>query len=283
MNSKFKLWLLIIIVVVLGLVGLYYFQDESTKALNNEVANESSVIEYDDLLSEVMQRKLDASNVEVGQITQESAMSIDNMLRAGIRTSAGIVRTDTINTQMLPQYTIKINDTVTAIKSVVPIRLTKAFLIESEQILIFAIGPGDNNCDTQYQIFTVHGVKYKVSKVFGTCLPLTLVTESNNQLEIKIPQSNPYLGDEVNYTYLYKNGEVKLVSQPTKKEIKKSLSKSTAKAIIDLAKQNGCYQDGVMLDNVSCGGGKRYCSMFKNLKSTAKHDNNYAILKDFCE
>ena len=109
MNSKFKLWLLIIIVVVLGLVGLYYFQDESTKALNNEVANESSVIEYDDLLSEVMQRKLDASNVEVGQITQESAMSIDNMLRAGIRTSAGIVRTDTINTQMLPQYTIKIN------------------------------------------------------------------------------------------------------------------------------------------------------------------------------
>jgi hypothetical protein len=281
MNKLTKLILIIILVVVLGGIGVYYFASNKTSIAGDNVDNTPVVTDYDDLLSQVMERK--ESDIESINITsQESKPSIETVLQVGIRTSAGIVQSYTNNSQTLPLYGVKVDNINTAITSVVPIKLVKAYLLGGDQVLLFAVGSGDNNCDVQYRILSIHETKYRTTQAFGSCLPFTSVIESDDALQVSTPQNNPYLGDGILYTYLYKNGIVKLLSKPSKNQIKKTFSSYTAAKIINLAKTDGCYQDGVMLDSVSCNGGKRYCSMFKSLGSNAKRDSNYMILKDFC-
>ncbi len=285
MNKFTKILLIVGVVLVLGGTGFYYFADNTDKSsTSSSNLPEESVTEYDDLLTQVMERKqessLDASILAESNI--ESPIRFSNILRVGIRTNVGVIKAVDQSSQTLSKFAIKVNDVDAAIDSVMPIQLVKAFLLDGNQVLMFAISQGDNNCDVQYQILTVHDSKYRISKPFGTCLPLSSIVESGNSLKINIPQNNPYLGESISYVYLYENSQVKLSSSPSSKQIKQAFANYTATMIVNLAKKEGCYQDGVMLDSVSCGGGKRYCSMFKSLKANAVRDSSYLILKDFC-
>lgn len=209
------------------------------------------------------------------------AISLSGMLNDGIKTSAGVIQSHHINNAGVDSYSITLDDKVIGLKAVSSIDLVQAFLIESKQVMLFSFNQGGNQCSQQYQILTISNQTYKLSEVFGNCLPLSTVVQRSNELFLTMPQNNPFLGTDITETYIYHNGAVKRLSDADKDNLRKRFSNYTAAKIIQLATNDGCLVDGVFLDDNSCGGGRKYCVMFRNLPK-AKKDASYRLLKNFC-
>lgn len=272
--GKYK-WLLGIIIGASVTSGiLYALRDKEPTKLN-------PITEYEDLLK---QSESSAPLVINSDDMIESKPSLTLMLESGISTLSGVVKSVPNKKESTPQvvqYHMELNDKNLGINAVSPIELVHAFLINGRQVMLVGFDQGGNQCAREYQFVTISESTTTLSKVFGSCLPINQLTESNDVITISTPQNNPYLGDDFNYIYQYQNGEVKLISKPNKKMLRNKYANLTPAQIIAKATADGCYQDGVLLDDGACGSGRKYCTMFKNIRNPVK-DNSYQILKEFC-
>lgn len=271
MKKKLLVWLLgLLIAIFIGIAYLLF----QTKDIDTYTVN--PVSEYEDVLKEA-ESHLIIPNVE--QVKEP--VTLTTMLESGINTNGGILISKKISDASIYKYKVTLNKHNIGINTVSQIELVKAFLVESQQVLLFGFDQGGNQCDKEYQFLAIDGDKYKLSKVFGSCLPITNIFESNNDIYVLMPQNNPYLGDNIAVTYLYHNFRIAEMKKSNKQLIRSMYKNLTAKQIIQMADKDGCYQNGVMLDNSSCDSGRKYCAMYKSLQKPKK-DSNYYILKDFC-
>ena len=211
----------------------------------------------------------------------EAPASLTAMLEAGIATDQGILISERINQNGISKYQIKLNEVPLNIQAVSEIELVKGFLIGSDQVILISYNQGGNQCTKEYQFITINRTSYSISRAFGSCLPITAISETNDGLIITMPQDNPYLGPDVVVSYKYKEGKVELINKANSNELKHKYAGLTAAKILQIATQDGCYIDGVLLDDNSCGGGRKYCVMFKALSNKEKSPE-YKTLKDFC-
>ncbi|MBX9597858.1 MAG: hypothetical protein K2X04_04715 [Burkholderiales bacterium] len=261
---KKSILLIMLVLLVLG-GGYFYFN-------YNKVATQSH--EYSEAIS---QSESANSHLE----SSAPLVSLSDMLASGIKTFQGVLQSQKIiESASVENYTLSLDGKPLKVKSVSEIELSKAFLVEGNQVLLVAFDQGGNQCSRQYQVVTISESTTKVSKVFGSCLPLGSAIESGSQITFSMPQNNPYLGDDVLVNYVYQNGEVHQATKP--QELKQKYAGLTANKILQIATDDGCYIDGVMLDDNSCGGGRKYCVMFKNLPKSKK-TADYKFLKSFCK
>lgn len=205
-------------------------------------------------------------------------VNLTNMLNSGIKTKLGIIKSIRHKSGIKP-YGIMLNQQNLAIYSTAPIELTKAFMVNDQQILLINYNPdGGNSCANQYQLISIFTDKYKLSNKFGNCLPIYQISESGTDIIFQIPQNNPYLGNDVLISYKFSHGKVQKVKSPA---LPKSFATLSAAQILQLASEDGCYENGVLLDNNACGAGQKYCALLRNLTNPIK-DNAYKILRDFC-
>lgn len=267
--NKSKL-IVIGILAVVALCGLFFFYGHKPPTKIDPIS------EYEDLLKQSESPLVIAENESLVQPT------LTVMLESGIYTLSGVVKSVTVTpNKSAERYQLQINNQPTGIKAVSQIELVKAFLINGHQVMLFGFDQGGNQCDREYQFLTVKESEFVISKPFGSCLALNNMVESGDIITVSTPQNNPYLGDDFNYIYQYKDAQVKLISKPTKKMLRNKYANFTPQQILNKAAADGCYQDGVLLDDGACGGGRKYCTMFKNLRNPVK-DSNYQILKEFC-
>lgn len=260
---KKSILLFVFILLVLG-GGYFYF--------NHNKANTESH-EYSEAIS-----RSESANLHLE--SSAPVVSLSDMLASGIKTLRGVLQSQKIaESASIENYTLILDGKPLKVKSVSEIELSKAFLIDGNQVLLVAFDQGGNQCSRQYQVVTISESATKVSKVFGSCLPLSSAIESGSQITFSMPQNNPYLGDDALVNYVYKNGEIHQETKP--QELKQKYAKLTASRILQIAASDGCYVDGVMLDDNSCGGGRKYCVMFKNLPKSKKNAD-YKFLKSFC-
>lgn len=263
-----------LIVLLLAIaVGIWYVVSNQ-----HEHSPASQISKYEDLLKDA------ASDVFVRQESVTllpASVSLTTMLESGVNTNSGLLQSVAIADGTVSRYRLMMQGKPVGIEAVSEIELVKAFLIESQQVILVGYDQGGNSCARQYQFVTMLNGKVTNSKPFGTCLLVNNIIESENIILVSMPQNDPYLGADVNYVYKYKNGDVKLFSKPSKQQIRAKYVNLTAAQIIKQATSDGCYQDGVLLEDGACGGGKRYCSMFKSIRKAVR-DSNYQILKDFC-
>ncbi|MDD3267133.1 MAG: hypothetical protein PHC75_08150 [Burkholderiales bacterium] len=271
MKKKLLVGLLILLVVVFISVLYLFFQSKSTDSYTV-----NPVSEYEDVLKEA-ESHLIIPNAE--QVKEPVALT--TMLESGINTNGGLLLSKKMSDQATYKYKITLNKNDIGINTVSQIELVKAFLVESQQVLLFGFNQGGNQCDKEYQFLAINGDKHKLSKVFGSCLPITNIVESGGDIYVLMPQNNPYLGDNIATTYIYHDFKITEVKKSNKQVIRSIYKNLTAKQVIQMAAKDSCYQDGVMLDSSSCDGGRKYCAMFKSLQKPKK-DSNYYILKDFC-
>lgn len=257
--------ILLTVLVLLVLSGGYFY-------LNHNKANTESH-EYSEAIS---QSESANSHLE----SSAPVASLSDMLASGIKTFQGVLQSQKIvESASVENYTLTLDGKPLKVKSVSEIELSKAFLVEGNQVLLVAFDQGGNQCSRQYQVVTISESTTKISKVFGSCLPLSSAIESGSQITFSMPQNNPYLGDDMLLNYVYQNGEVHQETKP--QELKQKYAGLTASKILQIATDDGCYVDGVMLDDNSCGGGRKYCVMFKNLPNS-KRNVDYKFLKSFC-
>lgn len=243
---------------------------------NHEKHTINPISEYEDLLKQSESAEISPQESNVAQV------SLTTMLESGIYTLGGVIQSIPESGQsQIAHYQIMLNNKAIGVKAVSEIDLVKAFLIDGQQVLLLGYDQGGNECARKYQFITIGESKTLISKQFGTCLPITNIVESGNSIQISTPQNNPYLGEDFNFVYSYTNGDVSLLSKPTKQSVKSKYANMTPAQIIQKATQDGCYQDGVLLDDGACAGGRKYCTMFKNITKPVK-DSNYKVLKDFC-
>lgn len=267
--NKSKLIVIAALVVIVGGVFLYLNEHKPPMKID-------PVSEYEDLL------KQSESPLVIAQDESTVQPTLTVMLESGIYTLSGVVKSVTVTPNKSPErYQLQINNQPTGIKAVSQIELVKAFLINGHQVMLFGFDQGGNQCDREYQFLTVKESEFIVSKPFGSCLALNNLVESGDIITVSTPQNNPYLGDDLNYIYQYKDAQVKLIGKPTKKMLRNKYANFTPQQILNKATADGCYQDGVLLDDGACGGGRKYCTMFKNLRNPTK-DSNYQVLKEFC-
>lgn len=257
--------ILLIVLVLLVFGGGYLY-------INHNKANTESH-EYSEAI-------IQSESANLHLESSAPVVSLSDMLASGIKTLQGVLQSQKIvESASVENYTLTLDGKPLKVKSVSEIELSKAFLIEGNQVLLMAFDQGGNQCSRQYQVVTISESTTKVSKVFGSCLPLSSTVESGLQVTFSMPQNNPYLGDDVLVNYVYQNGEVHQETKP--QELKQKYAKLTASKILQIAADDGCYVDGVMLDDNSCGGGRKYCVMFKNLPKSKK-TADYKFLKSFC-
>lgn len=271
MKNKNSIFI-VILLLALAAIGYFAWQKHEQSKLN-------SISEYEDLLKQ-------SESVEFTPEAQQPAevkIALTTMLESGIFTLNGILQSIPESANgAINRYQVYLNAYPTPIKAVSEIELVKAFLQDGNQVLLLGFDQGGNQCARQYQLISINESGYTSSKIFGSCMPISnITTESDGAIYIATPQNNPYLGNDVNYIYKYSNGEVTLFSKPNKSDLKSKYANLTAAQIIQKATDDGCYQDGVLLDNGACGGGRKYCTMFKNLRKPLI-DSNYQQLKDFC-
>lgn len=269
MQKKFLIIVGIALIVVVGSYLVY----------NSLQHNSGQTKEYNDLLKQSASAPLVVSDESSPVIPQQ--VNLNTMLQAGIMTKQGILKSNVLESDVIEKNGITLAGKKLAINAVSEIDLVKAFLIESSQIILFGYDQGGNDCAKQYQVLMISESSNYLSKPFGSCLPISQITESNNTILISTPKNNPYLGNDVVINYLYQNGIVKEVYNPSKADLRKKYAKFTSSQIIQIATNDGCFIDGVFLDDNSCGGGKKYCTMFKGINKPVKN-SDYKLLKNFC-
>lgn len=264
-----KFWSIILLIAVIG-VGFYLHKN---RAVPTNTPQQGA--DYGELVKKSGSTPVNAAAVD------DSPGSLTNMLEAGINTKQGILSSEKAEQNQIHRYQIKLNGQLLPIKSVSEIELVRAFLISDNQVLLISYNQGGNQCSRQYQVITINSAAYALSNVFGSCLPLTEIVESTDFLIFKMPQNNPYLGKDVVLSYRYNKGKVNLIDKTNPKRIKQKYSGLTASDILKIAQKDGCYVDGIILDDNSCGGGRKYCVMFKSLMAK-ENSQEYNILSQFC-
>lgn len=259
-------------ILILGAVlivnGFAYFYFNKHDELN------SSSHEYSEAISQ-------SESANLHPQSSAPVVSLSDMLASGVKTLQGVLKSQQITeSSSIEHYMLTLNGKALNVRSVSEIELSKAFLVDGNQVLLVAFDQGGNQCSRQYQVVTINESATKISKVFGSCLPLVSAIESGSQITFNMPQNNPYLGDDVLVKYTYQNGEISQEIKP--QELKQKYAGLTASKILQIAADDGCYVDGVMLDDNSCGGGRKYCVMFKNLPKSKK-TADYKLLKSFCK
>lgn len=235
----------------------------------------SSVVEYSQVVNHSESQLLAASAGTVEKL------SLTAMLEAGIKTSAGVLKSTKLEEEKgVGQYSLMLDGNPAGLTTVSPIELIKGFSIGDNQVMLLGFDQGGNQCSRQYVILTITD-KLNITKPFGSCLPLTAIIEESNSVIMVMPQNNPYLGDDFTVSYRYENGVVGQLNKAKTTDVKQKFGKMSATDILKIAVQDGCYQDGVMLDDNSCGNGRKYCAMFKNIAKQPKNQD-YQFLKDFC-
>lgn len=208
-------------------------------------------------------------------------LSLTTMLEAGIKTTAGVIKSTRLEeVKGVGQYSLMLDDKPTGLTTVSQIELIKGFSIDNKQVMLLGFDQGGNQCSRQYVTLTISD-KLDISKPFGSCLPLTAIIEENNAVVMVMPQNNPYLGDDFTVSYRYENGVISQLTKVKTTDAKQKFGKMSATDILNVAAKDGCYQDGVMLDDNSCGNGRKYCAMFKSIVKEPKNQD-YKFLKDFC-
>ena len=210
-----------------------------------------------------------------------AAPDLSAMLRAGITTQQGVLQAEPLMTGGIEQHQLTLNAKALPIQAVSTIDLVKAFLVGAEQVLLISYDQGGNQCSKLYQLISITNESSAITAPFGSCLPISSITESANQLIFKMPQNNPYLGADVLNTYVYQDGQIS--QQPVAKatELKHKYAGLSAAKILQIAHADGCYVAGVILDDNACDGGRKYCVMLQHLpQSEANQD--YQTLSSFC-
>lgn len=271
-KSEIAITLVIIIALVAIVTGVWVYIDKS-----REQHNADTISEYEDLLKQSESQPIESAPTESSTIN----VSLTTMLESGIYTTGGVLQSSRLNDNQVAHYSITLNKKPLGIKAVSEIELTKAFLINGRQVILLGFDQGGNECPRKYQFVTIHESATQISKPFGSCLPLVSAVESDGVILLATPQNNPYLGDDFSYIYKYEDGDVKLSSKPNQKNLRNKYANWTALQIIKKAAADGCYQDGVLLEDGACGSGRKYCTIFKNLSKPVR-DDNYKLLKEFC-
>lgn len=261
-----KLLLILVVFIVIGLAYLIYSKVNQTR---------DSAVTYSEVMHNSGSTLLTASNAIIEKQT------LTSMLETGISTDAGTVKSTKLDAvKGVEQYSLVVNDKPTGIATVSPIELVKAFIVNDKQVILISYDQGGNQCSKQYQMITLTE-PLQISKPFGTCLPINNILEERQSVTLSMPQSNPYLGDDVIISYRYSNGQINQLNHPKNADLKKKYAGMSATRILQVAAKDGCYQDGVMLDDNSCGNGLKYCTMFKNIPKNVKN-SDYRFLADFC-
>ena len=212
-------------------------------------------------------------------VTTTPPVDLNSMLSKGIKTKIGVVKS-----QAAENYsTLNINNKpIAEIQAQSPIELTSLFAIESMQIFLIAYNQGGNECAVKYQFVTITDAGYKLSALFGNCLPLKNFTQDANKININFPSNSQYASEKDFIVYQYKNTQVKqIVKDKTDAYYLKRYARLSTKGIMALAKKDGCASDGILNYDNACNWGKKYCTMFKALKNPVK-DADYKTLHDFC-
>lgn len=259
--------ILLLTILLVGAISYFFYKQNSDLQGNpvqyNEVVNHS----------ESLPLVASAAIIEKQNLT--------TMLETGILTRAGIVKSTRLDAvKGIEQYSLQLDGKSTGILTVSPIELVKGFQIDHKQILLIAYDQGGNQCSRKYQILTMDE-SVQISKPFGSCLPLSGINEESHEIILTMPQNNPYLGDDVTVSYRYADGNVTLLNKTKPDQLQQKYKALTATQILKIAAIDGCYQDGVMLDDNSCENGLKYCTMFKNIPKQAKN-LDYKFLSDFC-
>lgn len=268
-----KIIIIILFLLIAGASAWFVYNKKSNQTIINPVSEYSDVV------------KQSASNpVSIVKLheSEPAAISLTIMLRSGIYTNQGVLQSESLtNAPSIEKNRLILNNKPTKIQAVSEIELVKAFELNHQQILLLSFNQGGNQCEIQYQMLTISESQSITSQVFGSCLPLTNIVESGNEIILSMPQNNPYLGNDVLVDYRYFNGQVNERLKLTKQQLKQKYANLDASKILQIATKDGCYVDGIMLDDNSCGNGRKYCVMFKNLTRPVKTDD-YKFLKDFC-
>ena len=265
-----KIGFLFFVIIIIG--GAYYLYQKQTGG--------SAVTDYQDLIKESSPV---AAAVSVDNKASTASPTLTSMLEAGINTRLGLLQSVKSSQNSVDNYMLYLNKTKLNVNAVSEIELVKAFLIKDQQILLLAYNQGGNLCNKQYQVLTLNEKSYHLSSLFGSCLPLSTIEINDNKIIFKMPANNPYLGKDVLVSYLYQNGVVNLLEEPTAKDLKLKYAKLSASAILQIAAKDGCYTGGVLLDDNACGNGHKYCVMFKNVAKKSRADPDYKLLQDFCK
>ena len=256
----------IVLVVAIVAGGWLYLRNHN---------QDGAIVEYSQVVNHSESQLLAASAATIEKL------SLTAMLEAGIKTSAGVIKSTRLEeVKGVSQYSLMLDDKPTGLTTVSQIELIKGFSIDDKQVMLLGFDQGGNQCSRQYVMLTVSD-KLDISKPFGSCLPLTAIIEENNAIIMVMPQNNPYLGDDFTISYRYESGMVNQLNKAKTTDMKQKFGKMSATDILNVAAKDGCYQDGVMLDDNSCGNGRKYCAMFKNITKQPKNQD-YQFLKDFC-
>ena len=268
-----KLIMLILVILVIVLVWYKIVPLWSNAPTYNNLSNDSRSIIESAPIESIPHEFIPNSPAT------SSAIDLNTMIKKGIKTKIGIVKINDVNSA----YTISINNRpITEIQAQSPIELSNLFAIKSTQIFLVAYNQGGNQCAIQYQFITINDNGYKLSSLFGNCLPYISAIQNLDKINIKFRSNNEYANDKDFIVYQYTNGIVKqIVKDKSNKYYLQRYASVSAKGIMSIAIKDGCASDGILNYDNACGWGKKYCTMFKALKNPVK-DENYKILQDFC-
>lgn len=268
-----KITLVALIVIIAGTVAWFIHSKNDDQIKSNPVS------EYSDVVKQSASSPVAITPHE----SEPTAISLTIMLRAGIYTNQGVLQSESLvnSKPNAEKNRLTLNSKPLKIQAVSEIELVKAFELNHQQILLLSFNQGGNQCAIQYQMLTIGESQSITSQVFGSCLPLTNIVESGNEIILSMPQNNPYLGDDVLVDYRYFDGQVSQRFKLTKQQLKQKYANLDASKILQIATKDGCYMDGIMLDDNSCDNGRKYCVMLKNLTNPVK-TADYKFLKDFC-
>lgn len=260
-----------LIIFVLAIVSIGYWLYPRNSVGQQNVINKPS-----DILNQT------ESSPDVANIPESGAVvDLTTALKSGITTKGGILQSRTLNGNSIQHYSLTLNSRLLDIKTVSDIELVKLFEINDQQIFVIAYDQGGNQCSIKYKVIAINDKTHQLSNSFGNCLPLADSYVSESDIIFSMPQNNPYLGSDLLVKYKYHDGKVKLFQKPTKDDLKQHYAQLTAREILQIADKDGCYVGGVLIDDNSCGNGRKYCTMFKNLSTPVK-DADYKTLKSFC-
>jgi hypothetical protein len=265
-----KIGLFGLIIVFAGVV--YFAYHYMNSAAKNKINDYSQIMRQNESVGLV--------NSNSSAVVTAPEVNLTTMLNDGINTLQGVLQSQP-GSESLASYSLSLNGKPIGGSTVSPIELVQGFIVEQSQVLLFGFDQGGNQCSRQYQLLTVSESGYHLSKVFGSCLPMQDVKQVESDILLTMPQNNPYLGNDITETYVYHDGSIKLLTKPSKAELRNKYANYTATKILAIAAQDGCYQDGVMLYDNSCANGRKYCTMFKNLRKPVKNAD-YKLLKSFC-
>ena len=219
------------------------------------------------------QHELRVAKVNPEVVAIESSATPRVMLASGIATVQGILKTVDLG----QHHGLTLNGKLLKLQAVSPIELVQAFVVEGKQVLLLSYDQGGNLCSVLYQLITIDSHAVTLTQPFGSCLPISQIEATSQQLTFKMPQNNPYLGADVLLSYHYRQGKV-MLQRPVPAQNFAGLS---AAKILAQAAADGCYVNGVMLEDNACGAGRKYCVMLQHLTRPLK-DQAYQTLANFC-